>query len=62
MKDKYFLISNQIKDYLIPRGYRIVPLVSHLDYNVTTVQLKFLNPTTRVKNCDTLMLAKIYKQ
>ena len=62
MKNKYFLISNQIKDYLISRGYRIEPVISHLDYNVTTVQLKFLNPATRLKNCDTLMLAKIYKK
>lgn len=61
MKDKYFLISNQIKSYLSEKGYEIKPVISHLDYNVTTVQLKFLNPATRLKNCDTLMLAKIYK-
>lgn len=61
MKGKYFLISNEIKDFLTVRGYEVKPVISHLDYNVTTVQLKFLNPVTRLKNCDTLMLAKIYK-
>ena len=61
MKDKYFLISNRIKGFLITKGYNVEPVISHLDYNVTTVQLKFLNPATRIKNCDTLMLAKIYR-
>lgn len=61
MKDKYFLISDEIKNYLSNKGYDIRPVISHLDYNVTTVQLKFLNPATRLKNCDTLMLAKINK-
>ncbi len=61
MKDKYFLISNKIKNHLVTQGYKIQPVLQHLDYNVTTVQLKFLNPATRIKNCDTLMLAKIYK-
>jgi 4-amino-4-deoxy-L-arabinose transferase-like glycosyltransferase len=61
IKEKYFLISNAIKDFLTVRGYDVKPVISHLDYNVATVQLKFLNPATRLKNCDTLMLAKIYK-
>jgi 4-amino-4-deoxy-L-arabinose transferase-like glycosyltransferase len=61
MKNKYFLITNEIKDYLAARGYNVKPVISHLDYNVTTVQLKFLDPATRIKNCDTLMLAKIDK-
>ena len=62
MNDKYFLLNNRIKDVLVREGYSVQPVISHLDYNVTTVQLKFLNPSTRLKNCDTLMLAKIYKQ
>jgi hypothetical protein len=61
MRNKYFLISNEIKDYLTGKGYNVKPVIGHLDYNVTTVQLKFLNPATRIKNCDTLMLAKIDK-
>ena len=61
MKDKYFLLTNEIKDYLATKGYEVKPVIQTLDYNVTTVQLKFLNPATRIKNCDTLMLAKIYK-
>lgn len=61
MKDKYFLLTNKIKDYLATQGYEVKPMLQTLDYNVTTVQLKFLNPATRLKNCDTLMLARIYK-
>src|SRR5688572_3296221 len=62
IKDKYFLLNNKIKDVLAKEGYDVKPVISHLDYNVTTVQLKFLNPATRIKNCDTLMLARIYRQ
>jgi hypothetical protein len=61
MKDKYFLLTNKIKNYLATKGYEVKPVQQCLDYNVTTVQLKFLNPATRLKNCDTIMLAKIYK-
>jgi 4-amino-4-deoxy-L-arabinose transferase-like glycosyltransferase len=61
MKNKYFLVTNKIKDYLTTKGYTVKPVISHLDYNVTTVQLKFLNPSTRIQNCDTLMLARIEK-
>lgn len=61
-RDKYFLLNNKIRDVLIKEGYDVKPFISHLDYNVTTVQLKFLNPQTRIKNCDTLMLAKIFRR
>ena len=62
LNDKYFLLNNKIKDALAKEGYDVKPLITHLDYNITTVQLKFLNPATRLKNCDTLMLARIYRQ
>ena len=62
MKDKYFFLNNKIRDVLTKEGYDVKPVISHIDYNVTTVQLKFLNPPTRIKNCDTLMLARIYRQ
>ena len=61
LEGKYFLIANWKKRQLVDSGYLVEPIVQTLDYNVATVQLKFLNPATRIKNCDTIMLAKIYK-
>ena len=62
LNDRYFLLNNKIKDVLTRDGYDVKPIIGHLDYNVTTVQLKFLNPETRLKHCDTLMLARIYRK
>lgn len=61
MKDKYFLLTSDDARRLEADGFVVKPVVSHLDYNVARMKLKFLNPTTRVANLDTLMLAKIYK-
>jgi 4-amino-4-deoxy-L-arabinose transferase-like glycosyltransferase len=61
LTNKYFLIADWKKRQLVDSGYRVEPVIQTLDYNVTTVQLKFLNPAKRIQNCDTIMLAKIYK-
>ena len=62
LKDKYFLLSSTQVDYVEAQGFEVKPFVVQQDYNVTTIKLNFLNPSTREKTLDTLMLAKIYKQ
>jgi 4-amino-4-deoxy-L-arabinose transferase-like glycosyltransferase len=59
LADKFILLSGTQRKYLEERGFEVQPLVSHVDYNVTTVKFKFLNPQTREKTFDTLMLAKV---
>jgi len=39
----------------------VQPVASHVDYNVSTVSLKFLNPATRAERLDTLLLAKVQR-
>jgi 4-amino-4-deoxy-L-arabinose transferase-like glycosyltransferase len=60
--NKYFLLKSKNKRDLEARGFDVHPVIEHVDYNVNTVKLKFLNPTTRLSQCDTLMLARIYKR
>lgn len=62
IKDKYFLLNRDQRDILQQQGFRVEPVISRPDYNVAKVSLKFLNPATREKRLDTLMLAKIYTQ
>ena len=62
LKDKYFLLSSTQVDYIEAQGFEVMPHVTQPDYNVTTIKMNFLNPTTREKTLDTLMLAKIYKR
>lgn len=62
LKDKYFFMNRADKKALQQKGYRVEPVVSHADYNVAKVSLKFLNPASREKRLDTLVLAKIYQQ
>lgn len=57
----YYLISSPIANNLVEKGYRIDTIASHVDYNVSTLKLKFLNPKTRESKLDTLMLARILK-
>ncbi|HEU4471575.1 MAG TPA: glycosyltransferase family 39 protein [Flavisolibacter sp.] len=59
VSDSYFLLSSGQAGELRAKGFAIEPLIQQPDYNVTTVKLKFLNPATRAKNLDTLMLARI---
>lgn len=61
-KENYFLINSGQRDELQKQGFRIEPVISQKDYNVAKVSLKFLNPATRIKRLDTLMLAKIHKE
>lgn len=57
--DKYFLLTTSLSRNLPADTFVIKPVISHVDYNVTTLKLKFLNPKTRASKLDTLMLAKI---
>ena len=59
---KYFLMNKTQQTELELKGYRVEPLISHIDYNVAKVSLKFLNHGTRQSGLDTLMLARIYKR
>lgn len=56
---KYYLLNSGIATDLVQKGYKIDTVASHVDYNVSTLKLKFLNPKTRQSNLDTLMLARI---
>jgi 4-amino-4-deoxy-L-arabinose transferase-like glycosyltransferase len=58
LQDKYFLITSKLARESLD-SFTVKPVVSHLDYNVTTLRLKFLNPKTRMSKVDTLILAKI---
>lgn len=62
MSDKYFLLTLDLRDYLIKQGYTVEPVLQRPDYNVSTIKMKFLNPATRAQTFDTLMLAKVYKR
>jgi len=55
----FFLLNSRIARDLEADSFRVMPVISHVDYNVTTLKLKFLNPKTRMSKCDTLFLAKI---
>ncbi|MFL5739866.1 MAG: ArnT family glycosyltransferase [Flavisolibacter sp.] len=60
VKDKYFLLTNSQRSIIEQQGFKIEPVISHVDYNVAIVKYNFLNPATRNQVLDTLMLAKIY--
>ena len=60
-RDKYFLLNKGDRNKLQEMGYRIEPVISQVDYNVARLNLRFLNPATREKKLDTLLLARIYK-
>ena len=62
IKDNYFLINRDNRNKLKEQGFRVEPIISQKDYNVAKVSLKFLNPATREKRMDTVMLVKIYKE
>jgi 4-amino-4-deoxy-L-arabinose transferase-like glycosyltransferase len=62
LKNNYFLVTKEIEKFLVANGYKLKPFIQHVDHNVNVIQLKFLNPATRMKNTDTLMLGKIYKR
>jgi 4-amino-4-deoxy-L-arabinose transferase-like glycosyltransferase len=61
LQDKYFIMSQRDKNVLQEKGYRIDPIISQQDYNVAKVSLRFLNPVSREKRLDTLMLTKIHR-
>jgi 4-amino-4-deoxy-L-arabinose transferase-like glycosyltransferase len=56
--NNYFLIGSKQARGLAD-SFVVTPVLYHVDYNVTTLKLKFLNPKTRLSKCDTLILAKI---
>jgi 4-amino-4-deoxy-L-arabinose transferase-like glycosyltransferase len=59
LQNKYFLLTTKMTREAWADSFIIKPVVSHVDYNVTTLKLKFLNPKTRMSKVDTLMLAQI---
>ncbi|MEO5562132.1 MAG: glycosyltransferase family 39 protein, partial [Chitinophagaceae bacterium] len=61
LSNKYFLLTSKMTREAWADSFTIKPVVSHVDYNVTTLKLKFLNPKTRMSKCDTLILAQILK-
>ncbi|MET0636341.1 MAG: glycosyltransferase family 39 protein [Chitinophagaceae bacterium] len=61
LKENIFLINTPVANQLIADGFKLDTIVSHPDYNVSTMKLKFLNPSTRISKVDTIMLARIYK-
>ena len=60
-RDNYFLVSDYFINELKKEGFTIEPAITAPDYNVSTVDGKFLNPKTRAAELDTLVLGKIYK-
>ena len=62
LSKKYFLVNRGDRDLLLQRGYKIDTVISQPDYNVAKVSLKFLNPSSREKRLDTLMLVRIYRE
>jgi 4-amino-4-deoxy-L-arabinose transferase-like glycosyltransferase len=59
--DTYFILNALQKTQLTSQGFAVQPVASHVDYNVSTVTFKFLNPKTRPQKLDTLLLARLYK-
>jgi hypothetical protein len=59
LQDKYFLITSKMVRESLADSFTVRPVVSHVDYNVTTLKLKFLNPKTRMSKVDTLILGRI---
>jgi 4-amino-4-deoxy-L-arabinose transferase-like glycosyltransferase len=60
LQNKYFLLTSKMTREAWADSFTIKPVLSHVDYNVTTLKLKFLNPKTRMRSkLDTLMLAQI---
>lgn len=59
LQNKYFLLTSKMTREAWADSFTIKPVVSHVDYNVTTLKLKFLNPKTRTSKLDTLMLTQI---
>jgi 4-amino-4-deoxy-L-arabinose transferase-like glycosyltransferase len=60
LADHYFLLTSKMARQLPADSFVVEPVSSHVDYNVTTLKLKFLNPKTRMSKTDTLMLARIF--
>jgi 4-amino-4-deoxy-L-arabinose transferase-like glycosyltransferase len=61
LSDKYFLMNHYHADFFREHGFLVNDTASHVDHNVTTITLKFLNPQTRQTN-DTLILAKLQRR
>lgn len=62
LNKKYFLVNRNNRNALLEQGYKVEAVVSQPDFNVAKVSLKFLNPSSREKRLDTLMLVRIYRE
>jgi 4-amino-4-deoxy-L-arabinose transferase-like glycosyltransferase len=62
-KDKYYLFTMPyMRHFFDSTGYTVQPVAWAKDYNVARLTLRFLNPKTRDKRMDTLVLARLVKQ
>jgi 4-amino-4-deoxy-L-arabinose transferase-like glycosyltransferase len=61
-KSALYLINQEQKAKFKAAGFLVEPVASHADYNVSTITFKFLNPATRARKLDTLMLARLIPQ
>jgi 4-amino-4-deoxy-L-arabinose transferase-like glycosyltransferase len=60
-RNNYLLLSDEFINQLKQDSFVIEPVITRPDYNVSTVDIKFLNPKCRASQLETLMLAKVYK-
>lgn len=61
IKDKYFLVSPFLANFLRQKGFTLQTVISQIDYNVATIKFSFLNPATRKNTYDSLMLVKVMR-
>ncbi|MEI9943803.1 MAG: glycosyltransferase family 39 protein [Chitinophagaceae bacterium] len=47
LQQHYFLLTSTMARRLPADSFRVEPIISHIDYNVTTLRLKFLNPQNK---------------
>ncbi len=62
LRETRFLLTTEMKRKLEANGFSVQPELTHINYQVSKVQLKFLNERTRTASCDSLMLARIEKR
>ena len=55
-----YLVTSPMLKKIREKGYTVQPVLSHKDYNVNAIKLKFLNPETRQSKLDTIMLARVF--
>jgi len=59
VKNKAFIMTPYNRRSLVEKGYTVTPIVQLKDYNIARLSLPFINPATREKHMDSLILGKI---